>query len=146
MLNVTVSIETQLPKANFYAIARNKHYRVKMQSNQLFWLPVPDKLFTDFQHQFENVGCRDKKTKRQRALSQIVKSAYLCAQGIRPLHATDELYLSHNNVTMTFKVTPEVKSLFFNWFQNVKRDKHAKSRWYILNALVYYAWLAAKQP
>lgn len=146
MLNVTVSIETQLPKAEFYTIARNKNYRIKSTNHQIEWIPIPAKLFTDFQYGFEEVGTKDKQRKRKHALEAIIQSAYSCAQGILPLHATEELYLSHNHVTMTFKVTPEVKSLFFSWFKKGRRDQYAKSRWYILNALVYYAWLAAKQP
>lgn len=145
MLNITVSIETQLPKAEFYTIARNKSFRIKT-NNKVVWIPIPEKLFTEFQYDFEQVGAKDKQRNRKRALGEIVQSAYLCAQGVLPLQATQELYLSHNNVPMVFNVTPEVKSLFFNWFQKARRDQYAKSRWYILNALVYYAWLAAKQP
>ncbi|EGR2699517.1 hypothetical protein NB491_20325 [Vibrio alginolyticus] len=146
MLKITVSIETQLPKAEFYTLARNKHYRIKTVNQTFEWLPVPERLFSDFQHQFENVGTREKQNKRKKALSAIVQAAYLCAIGVRPLQATEELYLCHNNVRMTFKVTPEVKSMFFHWFKDVRQDKNAKSRWYVLNALVYYAWLAAKHP
>ncbi|MCA3902076.1 hypothetical protein JKP31_12255 [Vibrio vulnificus] len=145
MLKVTVSIETKLPKADFYTLARNKNFRIRInQSSEL--IPIPSKLFTDFQHQFENVGSKEKQRNRKKALNEIVQTAYLCALGVRPLQATEELYLSHNNVLMTFKVTPEVKSMFFNWFKNPKQDRYARTRWYILNALVYYAWLAAKHP
>lgn len=146
MLKITVSIETQLPKAEFYTLARNKHYRIQTASQSSEWIPVPTKLFSDFQHQFENVGAREKQKKRKQALSAIVQTAYLCAMGVCPIQATEELYLCHNDVRMTFKVTPEVKSIFFNWFKNAKQDRYAKTRWYILNALVYYAWLAAKHP
>lgn len=146
MLNVKVSIKTEQPKAQFYTLVRDKHYRIKTINGQAEWIPIPAKLFREFQYQFENVGAKDKRCKRKQALGAIVQSAYLCARGVLPLHATEDLYLSHNNVTMTFKVTPEVKSLFFNWFQDVRQDKSARSRKYILNALVYYAWLSAKQP
>ncbi|MFS1413448.1 hypothetical protein BCU70_17795 [Vibrio sp. 10N.286.49.C2] len=144
MLNITVSIEKQRPTAEFYTIARNKHYRVKTGDGSSDCIPIPESLFMKFQHQFEHVGAIAAQRKRKQALGAIVHSAYLCAQGILPLHATEELFISHNNVTMTFNVTPEVKSLFFSWFKDVRKDKYAKSRWYILNALVYYAWLATK--
>ena len=76
MLKITVSIETQLPKAEFYTLARNKHYRIKTANQSVEWIPVPEKLFSDFQHQFENVGTREKQNKRKKALSAIVQAAY----------------------------------------------------------------------
>ena len=95
---------------------------------------------------FFNFCTRDKQQKRKHALSKIVSEAYASACGIISIKATEELHLSFNDETMNFYVTPKTKALFFNWFKNVKRDKYAKSRWYVLRELVYYAWLAAKQP
>jgi hypothetical protein len=146
MLNVKVSISNSLPQKHCYSVARNGHYRVQGADKNFIFLPIPEKVKVKFHHQFENVGCKDKQQKRKHALSYIVSEAYASACGVITIEATEELYISFNDVTMTFYVTPKIKALFFDWFQDVKRDKYAKSRWYVLSALVYYAWLAAKQP
>jgi hypothetical protein len=146
MLNINVSISSSLPQQHCYSVVRNEHYRVQNANHNNDYLPIPEKVKSSFQHQFEQVGSKDKQQKRKRALKQIVGEVYACACGVINVEATEELYLSFSNVTMNFYVTPKTKALFFNWFQDVRRDKYAKSRWYVLGALVYYAWLAAKQP
>jgi hypothetical protein len=146
MLNINVSIAGTLPQKHCYSVARNEHYRIKNVNNNNDYLPIPEKVKMSFHHQFEQVGNKDKQQKRKHALSKIVSEAYASACGIISIKATEELHLSFNDVTMNFYVTPKTKALFFNWFQDVRRDKYAKSRWYVLGALVYYAWLAAKQP
>jgi hypothetical protein len=145
MLNINVSIAGTLPQKHCYSVARNEHYRIE-NVNDNDYLPIPEKVKTNFHHQFEQVSSKDKQLKRKHALKQIVSEVYASACGVINVEATEKLFISFSNVTMNFYVTPKTKALFFNWFKNVKRDKYAKSRWYVLRALVYYAWLAAKQP
>jgi hypothetical protein len=146
MLNINVSISSSLPQHRCYSVARNEYYRIQSTHNNNYYLPIPEKVKTNFHHQFEQVGSKDKQQKRKYALKQIVGEVYACACGVINVEATEKLYLSFNDVTMNFYVTPNTKALFFDWFQNVKKDQYAKSRWYVLRALVYYAWLAAKHP
>jgi hypothetical protein len=146
MLNIKVSISGSLPNRHCKSVARNEHFRFQSIDKNSIFLPIPAKVKASFQHQFENVGCKEKQQKRKQALRQIVSEAHASALGVISADATEELFISFSNVTMNFYVTPKTKDSFFNWFQNVKRDKYAKSRWYVLSALVYYAWLAAKQP
>lgn len=145
MLSIHISISGPLEQQHCYCVARNEHYRIKNANNINGCLPIPEKVKTSFHHQFEQVGSKDKQQKRKQALKQIVSEAYASACGVINIEATEKLFISFSNVTMNFYVTPKTKTLFFNWFKNVKKDKHAKSRWYVLSALLYYAWLAAEQ-
>lgn len=140
-----VFIEVSLPTQTFETLDANTHYRIKNAKHELVYLPVPSRIKETFHHQFEHVGDRRVQEYRKQALSRLVSEAYCCAKGEKPLAATEQIYLQYNDTEMVFYVTPKTKSLFFNCFQNVNRTKHARQRWYILCALVYYAWLAAKQ-
>jgi len=146
MLNINVSISGSLEQQHCYSVSRNEHYRIKSANNKNSYLPIPERVKTSFHHQFEQVGSKDKQQKRKHALKQIVSEVYASACGVINVEASEKLFISFSNVTMNFYVTPKTKALFFNWFQDVRRDKNAKSRWYVLSALVYYAWLAAEQP
>jgi hypothetical protein len=146
MLNIKVSISGSLPNRHCCSVSRNEHFRLQSIDKNSIFLPIPAKVKASFQHQFENVGCKEKQQKRKQALNQIVSEAHASALGVICVDATEELFISFSNVTMNFYVTSKTKALFFNWFKNVKRDQYARSRWYVLSALVFYAWLAAKQP
>ena len=140
-----VFIEVSQPVQAFDCISANTFYRIKDRNNKLIYLPIPERAKTSFHHQFEHVGTKKFQCNRKHALSKIVGEAYDSACGHISSNATEQLFLPFNNIEMVFYVTPQTKSLFFNWFKNTKKDNYEKERWYVLCALVYYAWLAAKQ-
>lgn len=144
MLKVFIEVSLPTPTQTFETLDTNTHYRIKNAKHELVCLPVPSRIKETFHHQFEHVGDRRVQAYRKQALSGLVSEAYCCAKNEKPLAATEQIYLQYNDTEMVFYVTPKTKSLFFNCFQNVNRTKNARQRWYVLCALVYYAWLAAK--
>ena len=139
-----VSIMQSARSQVFHPDFSSSTYYVKDTNNKRISISVPERIKSNFHHQFERVSNKSMQMHRKHALSQIVGEAYAYACGVRAPAATEQLRLQYNGTEMVFYVKPETKSLFFNLFKNVRQDNYARGRWCVLSALVYYACLAAK--
>lgn len=139
-----VSIMQSARSQVFHPDFSSSTYYVKDTNNKRISISVPERIKSNFHHQFERVSNKSMQMHRKHALNQIVGEAYAYTYGVRASTATEQLRLKYSGYEMVFYVKPETKSLFFNLFKNVRQDSYARERWNVMNALVYYACLAAK--
>ncbi|MEL0603817.1 hypothetical protein [Pseudoalteromonas undina] len=146
MVKLSISIEQPLQLETKQVLPEtNASYRIYDSSNAMHDIVIPDNLLQDYKVQFEQTGCQHKRHGRKQALRKIVNAAYKASLGLYSKAANKEFFIFFNNEKVMFKVESDIKDMFFRYFKDVKQDKYAKKRMYVLNALVYYACQFAKQ-